>query len=244
MQITVIIPTYNEAENLPSLVSALMSLPLDLRLLVVDDDSPDGTGRLADELAAALPGRLAVLHRAGKLGLRSAYLAGFGLALESGAEAVAQMDADGSHDPAALPALAERLHSCDLALGSRYIAGGSVDPRWPFWRKGLSAFGNFYARALLGLPLRDVTSGYRLWRADALRLLPLERIRANGYIFLVEMVYLAYCRGLRIGEVPIHFADRRAGRSKMSLRIQVEAAFRLWQVLWAYRDLRPQKKSP
>jgi dolichol-phosphate mannosyltransferase len=243
LRITVITPTYNEAENLPGLVSALMLLPLDLRLLVVDDNSPDGTGRLAGELAAAHPGRIRVLNRTGKLGLRSAYLEGFQIALADGAEAVAQMDADGSHDPSALPAMAERLRTCDLVLGSRYVPGGSLDKRWPLWRKGLSAFGNFYARTILGLPLRDVTTGYRLWRAEALRSLPLERIRASGYIFLVEMAYLAHCLDCRFGEAPIHFAERRGGKSKMSLKIQAEAAFRVWQVLWAYRDLRREGRA-
>ena len=241
MRITIVTPTYNEAENLPGLVSALFMLPLDLHLLVVDDNSPDGTGRLADELAGAHPGRMRVLHRTGKLGLRSAYLEGFKLALEDGADAVAQMDADGSHDPAVLPVMAERLRSCDLVLGSRYVPGGRVDERWPLWRKGLSAFGNFYARSILGLPLRDVTTGYRLWRAETLRSLPLERICASGYVFLVEMVYLAHCLGLRFGEVPITFIERRGVKSKMSFGIQIEAAFRVWQVLWAYRDLRKMK---
>ncbi|MEZ0395513.1 MAG: polyprenol monophosphomannose synthase [Anaerolineales bacterium] len=238
MRITVVIPTYNEAENLPKLVSALFMLPLDVNLLIVDDNSPDGTGRLADELAAAYPERLAVLHRAGKLGLRSAYLEGFRLALEGGAEAVAQMDADFSHDPQALMAMAERLAACDVVLGSRYVPGGSVDVRWSPWRKMLSAFGNFYARTILGLPLRDVTTGFRLWRRETLLAMPLDRIRASGYIFLVEMAYLAHCLEFRFGEVPIYFAERRAGKSKMSLRIQVEAALRVWQVWWGYRDLR------
>ncbi|MCA1900178.1 MAG: polyprenol monophosphomannose synthase [Chloroflexi bacterium] len=236
--ITVVTPTYNEAENLPKLVSALFSLPLDLRVLVVDDNSPDGTGRVAEKLAEAYPGRVSVIHRPGKLGLRSAYLNGFQRALETDAQAVVQMDADFSHDPAALPSMVKMLETHDLTLGSRYVKGGSVDERWPLWRKGLSAFGNYYARAILNLPLRDVTTGYRLWRRETLQQMPLERIRSNGYVFLVEMAYLAHCLGFRIGETPIYFADRRWGKSKMSLRIQAEAAFRVWQVLWNYRDLR------
>ncbi len=239
MQITVIIPTYNEAENLPRLASALFMLPLDLRLLVVDDASPDGTGQLAEELSRQHQGRISVLHRPGKLGLRSAYLQGFQRALSDGAEAVAQMDADFSHDPQALTAMADCLGSHDLVLGSRYVPGGKVDERWPWWRKRLSAFGNFYARTILGVPLRDMTTGYRLWRREALFGLPLERIRSNGYVFLVEMAYIAYRLGYRIGEVPIYFADRRWGQSKMSLRIQIEAALRVWQVKWSYRDLNP-----
>lgn len=238
MRITIIIPTYNEAENLPKLVSALFMLPLEVSVLIVDDNSPDGTGRVADGLAAAFPGRLTVLHRPGKLGLRSAYLEGFRLALEGGAEAIAQMDADFSHDPETLISMADRLSTCDVVLGSRYVPGGSLDERWSPWRKALSAFGNFYARTILGLPLRDVTTGFRLWRRATLLAMPLERIRASGYIFLVEMAYLAHCLEFRFGEVPIHFAERRAGKSKMSLRIQVEAALRVWQVWWSYRDLR------
>lgn len=238
MQLVVVTPTYNEADNLSRLVTALFSLPLDLRCLVVDDNSPDGTGRVADELAVAYPGRVQVLHRTGKLGFSTAYLQGFQTALQGGAEAVVQMDADLSHDPSVLPAMVDRLQNCDVVLGSRYIPGGSVDEHWPFWRKGLSAWANFYARTILGMPIRDVTTGYRLWRREALEGMPMDRIQANGYIFLVEMAYLAHCLGYRFGEVPIYFADRRWGKSKMSLKIQIEAAFRVWRVLWSYRDLR------
>jgi dolichol-phosphate mannosyltransferase len=238
LRITVVTPTYNEAENLPKLVSALFSLPLDLRVLVVDDNSPDGTGRIADDLAADYPGRVEVLHRPGKLGLRSAYLNGFQKVLEGGAQAIVQMDADFSHDPSVLVEMAHLLESNDAVFGSRYVRGGSVDERWPAWRKGLSAFGNYYARAILGLPLHDVTTGYRMWRRETLQQIPFERIQSSGYVFLVEMAYLAHCLEFKIGETPIYFADRRWGKSKMSLIIQVEAAFRIWQVWWHYRDLR------
>ena len=243
MQITIILPTYNEAENLPKLVSALLSLPLDLTLLVVDDHSPDGTGRIADELSNRHPGKLAVLHRAGKLGLRSAYMGAFQKAFDLGAEAVVQMDADFSHDPTVLPEMADRLTSCDVVIGSRYVEGGSLDERWPSWRKALSAFGNFYARTILTSPLHDMTTGFRMWRREALQAMPLDRIRSNGYIFLVEMAYIAYVMGFKITEVPIHFADRRWGKSKMSLKIQLEAALRIWDVWWHYRDLR-RKNHP
>lgn len=243
MKIVVVTPTYNEAENLPKLVSALFSLPLDLRVLVVDDASPDGTGAIADDLSRRYAGRVSVIHRAGKLGLRTAYLEGFAAALETEADAVVQMDADFSHDPAALTAMSARLASCDVVLGSRYVDGGSVDARWSFWRKGLSAFGNFYARTILGLPLRDVTTGYRMWRRKTLEGLPLNRIRANGYIFLVEMAYLAHCLEYKIGETPIYFADRRWGKSKMSFKIQAEAALRVWKVLWDYRDLKKKGRQ-
>ncbi|MBK8417586.1 polyprenol monophosphomannose synthase [Candidatus Villigracilis saccharophilus] len=238
MQITVITPTYNEAENLPKLVSALFSLPLDLSLLIVDDNSPDGTGKLADDLAKKYPGRVEVLHRPGKMGLRSAYLNGFQKILNGDAQVLVQMDADFSHDPAALVEMSKLLESCDVVLGSRYVPGGSVDKNWPLWRKNLSAFGNFYARTILGLPLHDVTTGYRMWRRETLQQMPVERIQSSGYVFLVEMMYLAHCLQFKIGESPIYFADRRWGKSKMSLKIQMEAAMRIWQVLWNFRDLK------
>lgn len=242
MKITVVLPTYNEAENLPKLVSALFSLPLDLSLLVVDDNSPDGTGQVAGNLALEHPGRIDILHRAGKLGLRSAYLEGFTKAFETGADVVVQMDADFSHDPAVLVEMARRIESCDVVIGSRYTRGGSLARRWPFWRKALSAFGNGYARTILDFPLRDVTTGYRMWKRRALEGIPLGRIRSNGYVFLVEMAYVAYLMGYKIVEVPIHFSDRRWGKSKMSLRIQLEAALRVWDVWWHYRDLRKKNR--
>ena len=152
MRITVVIPTYNEAENLPKLVSVLFSLPLELSVLVVDDNSPDGTGDLAEGLARQHAGRVTVLHRAGKLGLRSAYIEGFQVAFEQGADAVVQMDADFSHDPQVLVEMEKRIASRDVVVGSRYVKGGSVDRQWPLWRKGLSAFGNFYARTILHFP--------------------------------------------------------------------------------------------
>lgn len=237
MKITIVTPTYNEAENLPKLVSALFTLPLDLYVLVVDDNSPDGTGKIADELARQ-DKRIKVLHRPGKLGLRSAYLNAFQQVMGEDTEAIVQMDTDFSHDPAVLPEMAARIASCDVVFGSRYVEGGSVDERWPLWRKGLSAFGNFYARSILNLPLRDVTTGYRMWRRETLQSMPLERIRSNGYVFLVEMAYLTHCLEYQIEEVPIYFADRRWGKSKMSFKIQSEAALRVWQVWWNYRDVR------
>ena len=243
MRITIVLPTYNEAENLPKLVSALLSLPLDLSVVVVDDHSPDGTGEIADQLSNKNPGKVSVLHRAGKLGLRSAYIEGFRKAFEMGAEAVVQMDADFSHDPAVLTEMARRIVTCDVVIGSRYVKGGSLARRWPLWRKALSAFGNLYARTILNCPLRDVTTGYRMWRREVLQNMPLDRIRSSGYIFLVEMAYVAYLMKYRISEVPIHFADRRWGKSKMSLKIQLEAAVRIWDVWWHYRDLRNARPS-
>jgi dolichol-phosphate mannosyltransferase len=238
-ELIVVTPTYNEAQNLPKLVSALYDLPLPgLGILVVDDNSPDGTGKIADELAAKNQGRLNVLHRSGKLGLGTAYIAGFQRALELGAGAVAQMDADFSHPPEKLIELYEALDQCDVAMGSRYVPGGSVDERWPFWRKGLSAFGNWYARVILRFPVCDATGGYRVWRRNTLLGMPLARVRSNGYAFQVEMAYIAYRLGFTFREVPFYFADRQWGESKMSFRIQREAAVRVWQMLLEYRGLR------
>jgi dolichol-phosphate mannosyltransferase len=225
------------------MVSALFQLPLDLSILVVDDNSPDGTGHLADELAMANPARVRVIHRPAKLGLSAAYLQAFQDLFQTDAEAIGQMDADFSHDPNALVEMAKRLETCDLVIGSRYVKGGSTDVEWPFWRKALSSWGNYYARTILGMPTHDVTAGFRLWRRQALAGLPLQRVKSTGYVFMVEMTYLAYCLHYRIGEVPVYFAERRLGKSKMSFRIQVEAAFRVWQVLWDYRDLRKQKAA-
>ena len=212
-------------------------------MLIVDDNSPDGTGRIAEELALKFPGRVEVMHRPGKMGLRSAYLNGFQKLLSGDAQAIVQMDADFSHDPAALPEMVRKLESCDMVLGSRYVQGGSVDKDWPQWRKSLSAFANFYARSILHLPFHDVTTGYRLWRRETLMQIPFEKIQSSGYVFLVEMAYLTHCLEFKIGESPIYFADRRFGKSKMSFKIQLEAALRIWQVWWSYRDLRKAGSS-
>jgi len=235
---TIVIPTFNEAENLPVLVEKVLTLPLpDLSILVVDDNSPDGTGQIAEDLGKKYNGRVQVLHRAGKLGLGTAYIQGFQIAIQNGAEAVGQMDADFSHPPEKIVELVKTLESCDMALGSRYVPGGQLDERWPFWRKALSGFGNFYARTILGLKLQDVTGGYRLWKSSTLSAMPLDRIRSNGYIFQVEMAYVATKLGFHFKEIPIYFADRRWGQSKMSIRIQLEAAIRVWQLPGMYRDL-------
>jgi len=243
MHIIVVIPTYDEAENLPKIVTALFELPLDLEILIVDDHSPDGSGRIADDLATAHPGRMNVIHRAGKLGMGSAYLQAFQSLFESDADAIAHMDCDFSHDPAVLVEMVKCIESCEVVFGSRYIPGGSTDVRWPFWRKLLSAWGNTYARVILRIPVHDMTGGYRMWKREALQSMPLERVRSGGYIFQVEMAYLATCLGFRICETPIYFADRRWGKSKMSFKIQVEAALRVWATLWNYRDLRSRKRE-
>ena len=243
MQLTVVIPTYNEAENLPKLISALFVLPIeDLRLLVVDDHSPDGTGEIAEDLTRKYEGKIEVLHRKGKFGFGSACRNGFRHALQTDTDAIAQMDADFSHPPELLTSLLDTLQICDVAIGSRYISGGSVDERWPFWRKALSAFGNFYARSILNIPIKDATGGYRVWRRSTLTGMPLEYIRSNGYAFQVEMIYVACRLGFTTSEAPFYFADRRWGKSKMSFQIQLEAALRVWQMRYVYRNLTPRRE--
>ncbi len=245
MQLTVVIPTYNEVENLPPLTASLWSLSLpDLHILVVDDNSADGTGEAAEEIARQHPGQMSVIHRSGKLGLGSAYVAGFRAALGEGAQAVAQMDADFSHSPSYLPGLVAALEEADAAFGSRYVSGGRLDERWGIGRVLLSSFGNFYSRAILGVPIRDMTGGFRVWRRQTLLGMPLDRILSNGYVFQVEMAYVAQRLGYRIVELPIYFEDRRLGQSKMSLRIQLEASLRVWHVLLAHRKLTPADRQP
>ncbi len=239
MHVTVVIPTYNEAENLPTLVSALFALPIaDLNLLFVDDHSPDGTGDLAEQLSVQHGGRISVLRRPGKMGLGTAYLDGFRQALNQGAQVVVQMDADFSHPPQIVGELIDVLKNCDVAMGSRYINGGKLDERWPLWRKGLSSFGNIYARTILRMPVRDVTGGFRAWRRETLLGMPLDQVRSNGYAFQVEMAYIACRLGYSFCEIPIYFEDRHRGQSKMSMKIQIEAAIRVWQLLYQYRYLR------
>jgi dolichol-phosphate mannosyltransferase len=240
---TVVIPTYNEAENLPAIAEALWGLPLPgLSILIVDDGSPDGTGALADSMARDHPGRIGVLHRSGKLGLGTAYRAGFRRALDEGADVIVQMDADFSHSPRYIPVFLEALPAADAVFGSRYVPGGRLDERWGLARLALSRFGNSYARTILGLGLLDVTGGFRAWKRSTLASMPLDQIRSNGYVFQVEMAYVAARLGFRIVESPIYFEDRRLGRSKMSLRIQIEAALRVWTVLVEHRNLKPQAR--
>jgi len=238
LKTTFVIPTFNEAENLPKLVGALFDLPLDgLGVLVIDDASRDGTGKIAEGLKKEYPGRMDVIHRAGKLGLGSAYITGFKHLLAGDSGAIGQMDADFSHEPLKVLELAEALKTCDIAVGSRYIPGGALDRDWPFWRKWLSGFGNFYARSILSLPIKDTTGGFRLWRRETLAAMPLDLIRSNGYVFQVEMAYAAHMLGFKMKEIPIYFAERRWGQSKMSFRIQMEAALRVWALPGLYRHL-------
>lgn len=219
-RVTVVIPTYNERENLSHIAAAVTHQGY--RLLVVDDSSPDGTGDMADRLAAA-DTRMSVLHRRHKEGLGPAYAAGFDHALSQGAEIIIEMDADFSHDPTDLPRLVEAIDSgADLAIGSRYVPGGST-PDWPMARRLISKGGNLYARLMLGIPIRDATAGFRAFRADALRSLPYRTARASGYAFQVEMAMHADEAGLRVVEVPISFRDRTRGTSKMGTGIVMEA---------------------
>ena len=240
MKVTVVVPTFNEAGNIRRLAEALLALPVpDLGVLIVDDASPDGTGEVADAVAAASAGRVEVLHRTGRRGLGLAYVDGLGLALERGAGVVVHMDADFSHDPADVPRLLAKLGDHELALGSRYVSGGRIDDTWGVGRFVLSRSANAYARTLLGLRTRDVTGGFRAWRRSALEAVDLGRIRSNGYLFMVEMIYLSERLGLRIAEVPIYFADRRVGDSKMSLKVKLEGAVGIAAVWRRHHRVRP-----
>jgi dolichol-phosphate mannosyltransferase len=233
----IVIPTYDEAENLSALVAAVRAA-IDGSILIVDDNSPDGTGRIADKLAAA-DRDVHVLHRPGKAGLAAAYVAGFRLALAAGAEYVLEMDADFSHDPADLPRLLDAARDgADVALGSRYVPGGSIEG-WSLDRQIISRAGGLYARAVLGSEIRDLTGGFKCFRADALRAIGLDDLAAEGYAFQVEATFRATRAGLRIEEVPIVFRERRAGRSKMSPAIAAEALWRIPEMRFAARRRRP-----
>jgi dolichol-phosphate mannosyltransferase len=239
-KIVVVIPTYNEVDNLPEITSALFALELQgLELLIVDDNSPDGTGQMADGLAAQYPGRFHVLHRPGKLGLGTAYIEGFLWALDRSADLVIQMDADFSHSPAYIPRMLELMSEVDVVVGSRYVPGGRLDERWSWGRWFLSWWANsVWVRLILGTHTRDATAGFKCWRASALRQLGLENICSNGYVFQVEMCYVAEKVGLRIREIPIYFEDRRIGQSKMSVPVKLEAAVRVFEIRRRYRRVR------
>jgi len=237
MQTVVVVPTYNEADNLVELLSQIQALGInDLAVLVVDDNSPDGTRQIADRWAEKEPGWLHVIHRKGKLGLASAYVTGFRQALDMGAEFVMQMDADLSHDPHAIPAFLAAIERADLVIGSRYVSGGQIDESWGPSRRLLSAWSNQYARLFAGVRVRDATSGYRCFRAALLRQIALHPIRSNGFVFQVEMALASQVLGARLVEIPIKFKERNLGRSKMSLRIILEAAVRVWQLRRIYRQ--------
>jgi len=238
-KVMVVIPTYNEAENITAISEALLNLPFDLHILVVDDNSPDGTGQIADRLSEQYPGRIDVLHRTEKRGLGPAYIAGFKEAIQLGADYIIQMDADFSHQPKYIHDLITKLDSgYDVVIASRFAPGGGVDENWSIYRKLLSWFANrVYTRFLLNIPVYDATAGYRIWRRETLIGLDLERVRSNGYVFQVEMAYVACRLGFKVAEVPIYFPDRQRGESKMDVRIQLEAALRVWQVMARHRTL-------
>lgn len=236
MKTVVVIPTYNEAGNLAELLSQIQALGISgLTVLIVDDNSSDGTGQIADHWAEKHPGWLHVIHREGKLGLASAYVNGFQQALDMGAEAVIQMDADLSHDPRAIPVFLEAIERADLVIGSRYVTGGQIDSSWSLSRRLLSAWSNYYARLVAGGQIKDITSGYRCFRAALLQQIALGSIRSNGFVFQVEMALASRALGARLAEIPITFRERNLGRSKMSFGIVLEAAVRVWQLRRAYR---------
>ena len=229
MRPLVIVPTYNERENVQRLVPQLLEIP-DLRVLVVDDASPDGTGFAAEVLAEYSDGRVEVMHRIGRpRGLGNAYLDGIRRALETDADVICQMDADLSHQPAHLRDMLEAVRHADLVIGSRYVPGGRI-VNWPLHRKLLSAGANAYVRAICSIPVHDCTSGFRCWRRDALASLPLHRIDAEGYAFLVQLLYEALAIGCTVSEVPITFVERERGQSKLRLRIMAESAILPWKL--------------
>ncbi|MEO2166986.1 MAG: polyprenol monophosphomannose synthase [bacterium] len=224
----IVVPTYNERGNIEKLLPALLAIAPEIDVVVVDDQSPDGTGDAVEAIAAEL-GRIHLVRRGKKEGLGPAYRAGFKKALDLGAEYIVQMDADFSHPLDALPALFEGAQTSDLVLGSRYYAGITV-VNWPIERLLLSYFGNYYVRKLTRMPISDTTGGFKCWRRRTLEALDLDRVRSNGYSFQIEMSYRAWCKGFSISEVPIIFMDRTVGTSKMSKRIGLEALWIVWEL--------------
>jgi dolichol-phosphate mannosyltransferase len=242
MKLTTVIPTYNEVQNLSAMTAELFALGLDgLEILIVDDDSPDGTGQLADDLAQRYAGRFHVIHRTGQRGLGLAYRDGFRHALDAGADLIVQMDADFSHSPGYIPQFVARIQEgYDVVVGSRYVSGGELDEKWSFGRYLLSWWANSaYARPILRLQVKDATAGFKCWRRSTLLGIDLDTIRSNGYVFQVEMAYVCQRLGYRVLEIPIFFEDRRIGRSKMSIPVKLEAALRVWEVWWRHRHLHP-----
>lgn len=238
-KVMVVIPTYNEAENLATMAGELLALDVPgLEILIVDDNSPDGTGQIADELAEHHPQRFHVMHRQGKMGLGTAYVSGFGYALEQGADLIVQMDADFSHSPGYIPEFLQAIDGYDVVVGSRYVAGGRLDERWGWGRYFLSWWANsIYTRLILGIKVKDATAGFKCWRRATLEGIGLDRVRSNGYVFQVEMAYLTEKLGFRVLELPIYFEDRRIGQSKMTVPVKIEAALRTWQIRWRHRGV-------
>lgn len=241
----VVIPTYNEAENLPGLIAELHALAVPgLSVLVVDDNSPDGTGRVADSLAERLPGVVQVMHRAGKEGLGRAYVEGFGQAIADSADYVVQMDADFSHPSEAIPTMISMMPDYDVVVGSRYVNGGQLDERWSWWRRFLSWWANeVWSRRILGLTTHDITAGFKCWRRSTLTGIGLDRVGSNGYAFQVEMAYLTERLGYRVAEIPIYFEDRRIGKSKMSIPVKVQGAIDVFRIRYRHRKTGPLPTS-
>jgi dolichol-phosphate mannosyltransferase len=242
----VIIPTYNEAENLAKITAALFALNVDgLEILDVDDISPDGTGKVADQLMRQFPGRFHVIHRPEKLGLGTAYIQGFKWALEHDYPYIVHMDADFSHPPEYVPQLLAAIPDFDVVVGSRYVKGGRLDERWAWYRRLLSWWANsVWVRIILGTKTRDSTAGFKCWTKSALQRIDLDRIRSTGYIFQVEMCYLAEKLGFRIKEIPIYFEERRIGESKMDAHVKIEAALRVIELRFRYRKVKPSDVKP
>lgn len=228
MKITVVIPTYNERENIEKLCNSILCQDDRIHILIVDDNSPDGTGEIADRLSYTMP-RVKVLHRSGKLGLGSAYREGFRIALDENSDYIIEMDADFSHDPAMLPQFIEKIGQCDVVIGSRYINGVSV-VNWPIRRLILSYCASVYTRIITGLKLSDCTGGFKCFRREVLEAIDIDSIRSDGYSFQIEMNYRCNEKGFKICEVPIIFVDRHAGTSKMSKQIVREAVFMVWKL--------------
>ena len=230
-KIVVVIPTYNEASNLPELSEHLFSLGIDgLNVLLVDDNSPDGTADLAESLSQRYGGRIKILRRPGKMGLGTAYVAGFAKALEEGAQYVIEMDADLSHSPHYIPQLLEKVRDYDVVVGSRYVKGGGVDKKWSRLRRLVSRGGSIYSSLILGLKVKDTTTGFKCFRREALAGLDLSKCRSRGFGFQVEVAYACQKKRYRVAEVPIIFIDRTQGKSKMSMKIFMEAMWRVWAI--------------
>ncbi len=251
MKLVIVIPTYNESDNIEAIIAELLALPnidCERHVLVVDDDSPDGTGDIAEAVAERNPGMVSVLHRHDDPGLGRAYIAGFRQALDMGADVVVQMDADFSHSPQYVPTFLEILQDnddVDIVVGSRYVVGGELDEHWGWWRRFLSWWANaIYTRLILNLQVKDGTAGFKAWRRRALEGIGLDRIDSNGYVFQVEMAYVAERLGYKTVEVPIYFEDRRIGKSKMTIPVKFEAAIRTWQIRMRHRGLTPADRLP
>jgi len=244
VKLTVVIPTYNEAENVVPIAEALFALDISgLDILIVDDESPDGTGRIADDLAARYPSQIHVLHRTGPRGLGLAYIDGFRWALERDAVFVVQMDCDFSHAPEYIPQFLEHIQEYDVVVGSRYVQGGKTDENWGLGRWLLSWWANsIYTRLILGCEVRDATAGFKCWRRETLLGIDLDSIHSQGYVFQVEMAYVVERLGYRVLEIPIYFEDRRIGQSKMTIPVKIEAALRVWDVRRRHCHLRPRDR--